>query len=67
MYLNRAVDSEGSTIDFYLSKRDQKTAKCLFKKALQSFLVSKPHVITANKNPEYPVAIQQLKDEKIVW
>jgi transposase-like protein len=65
MYLYRAIDSDGNTIDFYLSKtRDQKAAKCLFKKALQYFHVSKPCVITVDKNPAYPVAIQQLKDEK---
>ena len=64
-YLYRAVDSEGNTIDFYLSKtRDQKAAKCFFKKALRSFHVSKPRVITVDKNPAYPVAIQQLKQEK---
>ncbi|MFD5264019.1 IS6 family transposase, partial [Bacillus wiedmannii] len=35
MYLYRAVDSEGNTIDFYLSKsRDKQAAKCFFKKAL---------------------------------
>ena len=65
MYLYRAVDSEENTIDFYLSKtRDQKTAKRFFKKALRSFHVSKPRVITVDKNPAYPVAIQQLKQEK---
>ena len=65
MYLYRAVDSEGNTIDFYLSKtRDQKAAKHFFKKALRSFHVSKPRVITVDKNPAYPVAIQQLKQEK---
>src|SRR3954469_12733734 len=65
MYLYHAVDSEGNTIDFYLSKtRDQKAAKRFFKKALGSFHVSKPCVITVDKNPAYPVAIQQLKQEK---
>ena len=65
MYLYRAVDSEGNTIDFCLSKtRDQKAAKRFFKKALRSFHVSKPRVITVDKNPAYPVAIQQLKDEQ---
>ncbi|PEV94654.1 IS6 family transposase, partial [Bacillus cereus] len=52
MYLYRAVDSKGNTIDFYLSKtRDQKATKLFFKKALQSFHVSKPRVITVDKNP----------------
>ncbi|AJG79516.1 MULTISPECIES: IS6 family transposase [Bacillus cereus group] len=65
MYLYRAVDSEGNTIDFYLSKsRNHKAAKRFFKKALQSFHVSKPRVITVDKNPAYPIAIEQLKKEK---
>lgn len=65
MYFYRAVDSEGNTINFYLSKtRDHKAAKQFFKKALRSFLVSTPHVITVDKNPAYPIAIQGLKNEK---
>ncbi|WP_265328657.1 DDE-type integrase/transposase/recombinase [Bacillus mycoides] len=37
MYLYRAVDSKGNTIDFFLNKtRDQKAARHLFKKALRS-------------------------------
>ncbi|PFZ78740.1 IS6 family transposase [Bacillus toyonensis] len=65
MYLYRAVDSEGNTIDFYLSKlRDTKAAKRFFKKALAFSYISKPRVITVDKNPAYPVAIQALKEEK---
>jgi transposase-like protein len=65
MYLYRAVDSKGNTIDFYLSKtRDRKAEKRFLKKALRSFHVSKLRVITVDKNPDYPVAIQQLKNEK---
>ncbi|KAB2492575.1 IS6 family transposase [Bacillus cereus] len=65
MYLYRAVDSEGNTIDFYLSKtRNHKTAKQFFKKALRSFHASKPRVITVDKNPTYPIAITGLKKEK---
>ncbi|MGZ9652990.1 IS6 family transposase [Bacillus cereus] len=67
MYLYRAVDSKGSTIDFFLSKtRNQKAAKRFFKKALRSFHVSKPRVITVDKNPAYPIAIEQLKKEKSI-
>ncbi|EJR97342.1 IS6 family transposase [Bacillus mycoides] len=65
MYLYRAVDSKGYTIDFHLSKtRDHRSANRFFKKALQSFHVSKPHVITVDKNPAYPIAIEELKTEK---
>ncbi|MEK0224479.1 IS6 family transposase [Bacillus proteolyticus] len=65
MYLYRAVDSKGNTIDFYLSKtRDHRAAKRFFKKALQPFHVSKLRVITVDKNPAYPIAIEELKKEK---
>ncbi|RFT67906.1 DDE domain-containing protein [Bacillus clarus] len=54
MYLYRGVDSKGNTIDFFLSKRKkQKAAKRFFKKALRPFHVSKPRVITVDKNPAY--------------
>jgi transposase-like protein len=67
MYLYRAIDSKGNTIDFCLSKtRDQKAAKRFFKKALRSFHVSNPRVITVDKNPAYPIAIEQLKKENIL-
>jgi transposase-like protein len=67
MYLYRAVDSEGNTIDFYLSKsRDKRAAKRFFKKALAFSHVSMPRVITVNKNPTYPIAIQELKEEKLL-
>jgi transposase-like protein len=67
MYLYRAVDSEGNSIDFYLSKtRDKQAAKCFFKKALRSVHVSKPRVMTVDKNLAYPIAIEQLKKEKSI-
>jgi transposase-like protein len=65
MYLYRAVDSEGNTIDFYLSKsRDTKAAKRFFKKALAVRHSTTPRVVTVDKNPTYPLAIEQLKEEK---
>ncbi|WP_367899922.1 IS6 family transposase [Bacillus pseudomycoides] len=65
MYLYRAVDSEGNTIDFYLSEsKDKQAAKRFFKKALAASHICKPRVITVDKNPAYPVAIQELKEEK---
>jgi len=67
MYLYRAVDSKGNTIDFCLSKtRDQKATKRFFKKALRSFHVSKPRAITVDKNPAYSIAIEPLKKEKSI-
>ena len=65
MYLYRAVDSKGNTIDFYLSKaRNHKAAKRFFKKALQSFHISEPRVVTVDKNPAYPIAVEELRKEK---
>jgi transposase-like protein len=65
MYLYRAVDSEGNTIDFCLSKnRNSKSAKRFFKKALAFSHVSTPNVITVDKNPAYLVAVEELKEEK---
>ncbi|MGZ9817248.1 IS6 family transposase [Peribacillus simplex] len=65
MYLYRAVDSDGNTIDFYLSElRDKQAAKRFFKKALAACHSTTPRVITVDKNPFYPVAIQELKEEK---
>ncbi|MED1599151.1 IS6 family transposase [Bacillus pseudomycoides] len=65
MYLYRAVDSKGNTIDFYLSEsRDKQAAKRFFKKVLAASHICKPRVITVDKNPAYPVAIQELKKEK---
>ncbi|MFB9759084.1 IS6 family transposase [Ectobacillus funiculus] len=65
IYLYRAVDSEGNTIDFYLSEsRDKQAAKRFFKKALAASHICKPRIITVDKNPAYPVAIQELEEEK---
>ncbi|PGA66072.1 IS6 family transposase, partial [Bacillus toyonensis] len=65
MYLYRAVDSEGNTVDFYLSKnRKAQSAKRFFKKSLASCHVSKPRVLTVDKNPAYPQAVKQSKKEK---
>jgi transposase-like protein len=64
-YLYRAVDSDGDTIDFMLStKRDRKAAKRFFKKALVSNHNQIPRVITVDKNASYPIAIDELKNEK---
>ncbi|MDC2867940.1 IS6 family transposase [Bacillus sp. BP-3] len=65
MYLYGAVDSEGNTIDVYLSEsRDKQAAKRFFKKALAASHICKPRVITVDKNPAYPIEIQELKEEK---
>jgi len=66
-YFYRAVDSNGDTIDFMLSaKRNRKAAKRFFKKALSSDHNQILRVITVNKNPAYPPAIDELKNDKIL-
>ncbi|ALZ64552.1 hypothetical protein FORC13_p067 (plasmid) [Bacillus cereus] len=48
-----------------LSKtKAHKAAKRFFKKTLRSFHVSNPGVITMDKNPAYPMTIDELKKEK---
>jgi Transposase and inactivated derivatives len=66
-YLYRAVDSDGNTIDFMLcAKRNRKTAKRFLKKALGSKHNQMPRAITVDKNPAYPIAINELKNDRIL-
>ena len=59
--------STGNTVNFMLSaKRDRKAAKRFFKKALSSNHNQIPRVITVDKNPAYPPAIDKLKNDKIL-
>jgi len=65
MYLYRAVDSEGNTIDFYLSqRRNAKAAKRFLKKALASCHATNPRTITADGDKAYPVAVWKLKEDE---
>ncbi len=63
MYLYRALDKAGNTIDFYLSRtRNSKAAKCFLSKALKSIPVcDHPKIINTDKNPSYGKAIAELK------
>jgi transposase, IS6 family len=66
-YLYRTVDSDANTIDFMLSaKRNRKAAKRFPKKALGSKHNQMPRLITIDKNPAYPNAIQELKNDRIL-
>jgi transposase-like protein len=63
-YLYRAVDSRGQTIDFLLSaKRDAEAAKRFFRKALTQPHTANPRTITVDKNPAYPKAVAELRDD----
>ncbi len=64
MYLYRAVDSEGKTLDFWLSStRDGEAAKRFFLKTLAASHTSSPRVINVDKNAAYPKAFAALKAE----
>ena len=64
MYLYRAVDSAGNTLEFLLSKtRDAQAAKRFLSKALGACHTTTPRVINVDKNPAYPRALDELKRE----
>lgn len=67
MYLYRAVDSSGQTLDFLLNEtRSARAAKRFLKKMLGSPHVSTPRVINVDQNAAYPRAIQDLKKDKLL-
>ena len=62
MYLYRAVDSQGNTLEFLLSAtRDAQAAKRFLTKALAASHTVTPRVITVDKNAAYPKAFSELK------
>jgi transposase, IS6 family len=67
MYLYRAVDSRGKTLEFHLSAtRDAQAAKHFFGKALDACHTVIPRVITVDQNATYPKAFRALKEEGIL-
>jgi IS6 family transposase len=67
MYLYRAVDSQGNTLEFLLSpRRNGEAAKRFFAKALAAPHTSTPRVITVDKNAAYTKAFKALKAERIM-
>jgi IS6 family transposase len=68
VYLYRAVDAAGQTIDFFLSvKRDAAAAKRFFRKALKQAHTVNPRTITVDKNAAYPVATKAMKRAGELW
>ena len=64
VYLYRAVDSTGATIDFLLSAhRDAAAAKRFFQRALRAPGHPRPRVINVDGNPSYPKVVTELKTE----
>ena len=67
MYLYRAVDSAGNTLDFLLSAtRDAQAAKRFFTKTLVAPHTVPPRIITVDKNAAYPKAFNQSQEEGIL-
>jgi transposase, IS6 family len=57
MYLYRAVDSAGNTLEFLLSEnRDTQTAKRFSRKSIEAPHVMTPRVINVDQNPAYTKA-----------
>ena len=68
VYLYRAVDATGQTIDFLLSpKRDAAAARHFFRKALKQSHTVSPRTITVDKNAAYPIATKAMKREGTLW
>lgn len=67
MYLYRAVDSDGNTVEFMLSpSRDAVSARRFFRKALRSKHTVAPRVTNVDKNPAYPKAVGKLRKQGIL-
>jgi len=63
-YLYRAIDKQGNTLDWMLSKyRNKKAAKHFFKKTLGNTHVVNPRVINVDKSPTFPAALNELQEE----
>lgn len=62
VYLYRAVDQNGKTLDFMVSPRRNKTAaKRFFKSALSQPKNTRPHEVNVDKHAAYPPAFERLK------
>jgi IS6 family transposase len=62
MYLYRAVDSDGNTVEFMLSPgRGAVSVKRFFRKALRAKHTVAPRVINVDCNPSYPKAVSKLR------
>jgi transposase, IS6 family len=67
VYLYRAIDSHGHTLDFFFSPtRDAKAAKQFLLKALTASHTSEPRVINVDKNAAYLKAFNELKAAGII-
>jgi transposase-like protein len=68
VYLYRAVDAHGHTIDFLLNiKRDAAAARRFFRKALKQAHTVNPRTLTVDKNAAYPNATKAMKKAGELW
>ena len=68
VYLYRAVDAAGQTIDFLLSpKRNSAAARRFFRKALKQPHTVNPRTITVDKNAAYPITVGAMKRGGELW
>jgi len=64
-YLDRAIDSQGKTLDFLLTaKRDATAAERFLCKTLNATHTQTPRLVNVDKNAAYPPAVEALKDER---
>jgi transposase, IS6 family len=65
VFLYRAVDKQGNTVDFLLSeKQDKAAAQSFFEKALKKKANPKPEKLTTDGHQAYPASIKNLKKKK---
>ena len=65
MYLYRAIDSDGNTLDFLLTaRRNAPAAQRFLRKVLLNDYTQEPRVINVDKNPAYPKAVEQLQNDE---
>jgi transposase-like protein len=68
VYLYRAVDAHGRTIDFLLSpRRNAAVARRLFQKLLKQSHTINPRTITVDKNAAYPITTKAMKRDGDLW
>jgi transposase-like protein len=66
-YLYRAIDKQGSTLDWMLSRnRNKQSTKRFFKKLLVSNHTIDPRVINVDKSPTFPPALSELQSEIVM-
>src|SRR4028118_867960 len=67
MYLYRAVDSTGATVEFMLSQtRNAVSAKRFFRRALSAKHTVTPRIINVDRNPSYPKAVSKIRKKGIL-